>query len=266
MGSDSFTSKTGLQAGFSSSDCDEITDGLWYNRLGGDTMEIAGLQKLTLLDYPGRLAATVFTRGCNFRCPFCHNASLVPDGSAPVMTEEDFFSFLRERQGLIDGVCVSGGEPLLQPDLDHFLARIKALGFLIKLDTNGSDASKLRALAAAGLLDYVAMDIKNAPEKYAGTAGLQGEVPRDVLESVDFLLGGSVDYEFRTTVVKELHTAEDFAAIGKWIRGAKRYFLQNFEDSGHTLQPGLHSVDREEIEAFAAAVRPWVPAVCIRGR
>jgi pyruvate formate lyase activating enzyme len=228
-------------------------------------MNIAGLQKLTLLDYPGRLAATVFTGGCNFRCPFCHNASLVLESAAPaVVSEEEFFAFLGGRQGLLDGVCVSGGEPLLQADLDRFLARIKSLGFSVKLDTNGSDALKLRALVAAGLIDYVAMDIKNAPARYAETAGLQGGMPPDVPESVDFLLGGSVDYEFRTTIVKEFHTAEDLAAIGKWIRGAKRYFLQSFEDRGHTLRPGLHRVEREELESFAAAVRPQVPAVCIR--
>lgn len=229
-------------------------------------MKIAGLQKLTLLDYPGRLAATVFTGGCNFRCPYCHNAPLVLEGGATVIPEEEILSFLRTRKGLLDGVCVSGGEPLLQEDLDRFLSHIKALGFLVKLDTNGSDASKLRALAAAGLLDYVAMDIKNSPERYAETAGIGGTLPPDIPESVDFLLGGSVDYEFRTTVVKEFHTATDLAAVGKWIRGAKRYFLQNFEDRGNTLRSGLHSVEKEELEAFAAAVRPWVPAVRIRGQ
>lgn len=229
-------------------------------------MVLSGLQKMTLLDYPGKIAATVFTGGCNFRCPFCHNASIVLGGSgAETLREEEFFRFLEARRGFLDGVCVTGGEPLLQKDIAGFLARIKDLGFLVKLDTNGSFPTALRALVGAGLADYVAMDIKNSPAKYAETAGTDGDVLPQVRESAAFLLSGPVDYEFRTTVVREFHTKEDFAAIGAWIRGARRYFLQNFADSGGVIRSGLHGVGKEELEAFADVVRPCVPSVQIRG-
>lgn len=228
-------------------------------------MKLSGLQKMTLLDYPGKVAATVFTGGCNFRCPFCHNASLVLDPETDgAMTEEEFFDFLVRRKGRLDGVCVSGGEPLLQPELGAFMARIKALGFLVKLDTNGSFPSKLRELVSGGLIDYVAMDIKNSPAGYAKTAGTVGDVLPQIEKSVDFLLSCPAEYEFRTTVVKEFHTQEDFAAIGRWIRGAKRYFLQNLVDSGGLIQPGLRGVEKAELEAFAEAARKYVPSVQIR--
>lgn len=229
-------------------------------------MILSGLQKMTLLDYPGKIAATVFTGGCNFRCPFCHNASLVLGANgAGRLTQEEFFHFLEERRGLLDGVCVTGGEPLLQEDIAAFLAKIKALGFLVKLDTNGSFPTVLEALVGAGLVDYAAMDVKNSPAKYAETAGTGEDVLPRVRESVAFLLSGPVDYELRTTVVREFHTREDFAAIGEWIRGARRYFLQNFVDSGGLIRPGLHGVGKEELEAFADVVRPYVPSVQIRG-
>ena len=229
-------------------------------------MKIAGLQKMTLLDYPGKVAATVFLSGCNFRCPYCHNASLVLGrGQAPAISQEDFFAFLQTRKGLLDGVCITGGEPLMQSALDPFFEKIKAMGFLLKLDTNGSYPEKLRSLVTGGLVDRVAMDIKNAPAKYAQTAGISSEaiVPR-VQESVDYLLSAPVPYEFRTTVVKSLHTMEDMIAIGQWIAGAEQYFLQNFEDSGDILTPGLQGFTPVEMEAFADALRPYVPAVAVR--
>ena len=192
-------------------------------------MNIQGLQKMTLLDYPGKIAATVFTGGCNFRCPYCHNASLVLHAEdAQDIPEEDFFAFLSKRIGLLDGVCISGGEPLLQEDIRRFISEIKSLGFLVKLDTNGSFPSKLKELVSSGLIDYVAMDIKNFPAGYARTAGTTVDVLSKIEKSVDFLLGNPVKYEFRTTVVKGFHTKEDFIAIGKWIQGAQRYFLQSF--------------------------------------
>ncbi|MFH1879694.1 MAG: anaerobic ribonucleoside-triphosphate reductase activating protein, partial [Bacillota bacterium] len=179
-------------------------------------MKIAGLQKMTLLDYPGKIAATVFLGGCNFRCPYCHNASLVEPGrQAQEIAEDEFFAFLQKRKGLLDGVCVSGGEPLVQDGLEPFFQRIKDLGFLVKLDTNGSYPGKLRQLAGGGLIDYVAMDIKNSPAKYAATAGIAGDVLPDVRESVAYLLAGSAAYEFRTTVVKTMHTMEDIVEIGR---------------------------------------------------
>ena len=229
-------------------------------------MRIAGLQKTTLLDYPGKIAATVFLGGCNFRCPYCHNASLLDvAGRMPEIPEEEFFAFLSKRKGQLDGVCVSGGEPLVHADLEAFLARIKSLGFLIKLDTNGSFPAKLKALVGGGLADAVAMDVKNAPDKYAVTAGAARDILPGVRESVDYLLRDPVAYEFRTTVVQSLHTVEDMAAIGKWLAGARQYFLQNYVDSGDVLQPGLRGASRAELEAFASAVRPYVPNVRIRG-
>ncbi|MFA7672811.1 MAG: anaerobic ribonucleoside-triphosphate reductase activating protein [Clostridia bacterium] len=229
-------------------------------------MNISGLQKITLLDYPGKIAATVFTGGCNFRCPFCHNASLVlhPD-TARNLTEEEFFSFLSKRKGILDGVCISGGEPLIQSQINEFISKIKSLGFLVKLDTNGSFPAKLIELVNKGLIDYVAMDIKNSPTGYAKTIGTTKEVLPQINESVTFLLVDNVEYEFRTTVVKDFHSKEDFTAIGKWIQGAKKYFLQNFIDSGDLIQPGLHGVDITELSAFSDIVREYVPSVQIRG-
>lgn len=228
-------------------------------------MRIAGLLKTTLLDYPGKIAATVFLGGCNFRCPYCHNASLVEmTGRTPDIPEDEFFSFLEKRRGLLDGVCVSGGEPLLQAGLEDFLRKIKALKFYTKLDTNGSIPGKLKALVRDGLIDYVAMDVKNSPAKYGETAGTRADVLPGVEESVAFLLANPVDYEFRTTVAKPLHTAEDLADIGRWLRGAKRYFLQNFEDSGDVLRPGLCGFETAEMEALQSAVLPFVPAVRVR--
>lgn len=229
-------------------------------------MNISGLQKMTLLDYPEKIAATVFTGGCNFRCPFCHNASLVLNaGNAKNISEEEFFNFLAKRKGLLDGVCVSGGEPLLQIEISRFIAKIKSLGFLVKLDTNGSFSSKLKELVGNGLIDYVAMDIKNSPTGYAKTIGTAEEVLSQINESVAFLLADNVEYEFRTTVVKDFHSKEDFVAIGKWIQGARRYFLQNFVDSGDLIQPGLRGVEKTELAAFADIVCEYVPSVQIRG-
>ncbi|OPY61916.1 MAG: Pyruvate formate-lyase 1-activating enzyme [Pelotomaculum sp. PtaU1.Bin065] len=229
-------------------------------------MKISGLQKMTLLDYPGKIAATVFTGGCNFRCPFCHNASIVLDvEKSPYISEEAFFDFLAKRKGFLEGICVSGGEPLLQHEIAEFIAKIKSLGFLVKLDTNGSFPSKLKELIGAKLIDYVAMDIKNSPDSYARTAGTNENVLSRIKESVAFLLAGHVEYEFRTTVVKGFHTKEDFAAIGKWIQGAGMYFLQNFVDSGDLIQPGLQGVKKAELAAFADTVREYVPTVQTRG-
>ncbi len=228
-------------------------------------MRIAGLQKTTLLDYPGKIAATVFLGGCNFRCPYCHNASLVEmTARTPDIPEDEFFAFLKKRRGQLDGVCVSGGEPLVQADLGPFLQAIKDLGFFIKIDTNGSIPGKLKALVGAGLIDYVAMDVKHAPAKYREAAGTAADILPQVQESAAFLLSGAVDYEFRTTVAKPLHTAEDLAEIGRWLRGAERYFLQNFEDSGDVLGPGLQGLEIAEMEALQSAVRPFIPAVRIR--
>ncbi|MBQ2084765.1 MAG: anaerobic ribonucleoside-triphosphate reductase activating protein [Oscillospiraceae bacterium] len=229
-------------------------------------MEIEGLQKLTLLDFPGRVACTVFTPGCNFRCPFCQNASLVID--APVKGAEDvegFFSFLSKRKGILDGVAITGGEPLLQKDIDAFISRIREMGFQVKLDTNGSFPEILEDLIARGLVDYVAVDIKNSRRKYPITSGCSEQQLRKVEQTVELLKRGKVDYEFRTTVVSQFHEQADFTEIGEWIRGARRYFLQKFEDSGEIIQDGLSAVSKEEMELFAQTVRPFVGEVSLRG-
>lgn len=229
-------------------------------------MEIHGFQKMTLLDFPGRVACTVFTAGCNWRCPFCHNALLVtrPDPAA-AWDPAEIFAYLRRRTGLLDGVCVTGGEPLLQPDIEDFLQHIKDMGYAVKLDTNGSRPDRLRALAEAGLVDYVAVDIKNRPEKYAATVGLPDCDLAAVRQTVDYLLTGAVDFEFRTTVVAQFHTVEDIAAIGRWIQGAPRYFLQNFTDSGNLIGEGYSAVPKETLLAMKEAVSPFVGTAEIRG-
>jgi pyruvate formate lyase activating enzyme len=229
-------------------------------------LQIEGLQKLTLLDFPGRVACTVFTPGCNFRCPFCQNASLVinaPQVGAQDM--EEFFSFLSKRRGILDGVAITGGEPLLQKDIDVFITRVRELGFQVKLDTNGSFPDILKDLVARKLVDYVAVDIKNSPEKYVMTSGCAPAMADRVRETVSFLLTDAVDYEFRTTVVSNFHEADDFRKIGEWIKGAKRYFLQKFEDSGEIIESGLSAVSKEEMELFAETVRPYVSEVSLRG-
>ena len=229
-------------------------------------MQIHGFNKTTLLDYPEHIAATVFTGGCNFRCPFCHNGELVLDpGCQPLIPEEEVLSYLKKRQGILQGVCVTGGEPLLRPGLEALLEEIKALGFPIKLDTNGSHPQLLARLRSLGLVDYAAMDIKNSPERYGETAGVPGLDLGPIRESVSWLLEGHVDYEFRTTVVRQFHDSASFRAIGPWISGARRYFLQAFIDRDTVLRPGLSAWSREEMEGFAALVRPWVPAVELRG-
>lgn len=225
-------------------------------------MRIGGIQKLTLLDFPGHVACTVFLQGCNFRCPFCHNSSLVFGTDA--IPEDEVLRFLNTRQGLLDGVAITGGEPLLTAELPDFLRNIKALGYKTKVDTNGSFPEKLRSLIDEGLVDYVAMDIKNSPGKYAETAGADGMLDA-VRQSVEILKNGTIPYEFRTTVVDELHETSDFEAIGKWLAGAQRYFLQGFVDSGDILRPGLHAASKEKMEQCLAIASQYIPGSQIRG-
>ena len=228
-------------------------------------MRIDGLQTLTLLDYPGKVACTVFTSGCNMRCPFCHNASLVCGEVPPFMEKEEFFAFLKKRTGVLDGVCVTGGEPLLQEGLIPFLLEVKEKGFTTKLDTNGLLHDRLRAVVEAGAVDYVAMDIKNCKARYAETAGVPGLDLAPIEKSVQFLMEGSVDYEFRTTVVKELHNKADFDEIGRWLKGAKRYFLQSFKDSGDILSPGLSPMEKADLLEIRDRLRADIPVVELRG-
>lgn len=229
-------------------------------------MIIHGFQKMTLLDYPGRVACTVFTAGCNFRCPFCHNAGLVTriDGAERI-GEQDILSYLLKRKGILDGVCITGGEPTLQRDLADFIRRIRELGYAVKLDTNGADPATLCSLIDQGLLDYVAMDIKNSPTRYAETVGLPHFDLAPVRESVALLLGGRVDFEFRTTVTDELHTPQDIGEAAAWIAGAPRYFLQPFVDSGNLIGDGLHAPSAQKLEEMLASARRYLPVADIRG-
>jgi len=227
-------------------------------------MNIAGLQKMTLLDYPGKIACTVFLPGCNLRCPFCHNASLVlPERLQPQLTQDALLEFLRTRTRKLDGVCVTGGEPTLHHDLPELLRQIRSLGFSVKLDTNGTRPQMLQAILEEGLVDYVAMDIKNSPVSYAETCG-GADVLSDVQESIRLLMNGTVDYEFRTTVLHPWHTPETLADIGRWIPGAKRYFIQAFVDSGDLIGTG-EALTEPELQALLLAVQPFIPNTQLRG-
>lgn len=229
-------------------------------------MVIYGLQKLSLLDFPGKTACTVFTGGCNWRCPFCHNASLVTAlNTVEPVPEEEFFAFLNKRKGILDGVCITGGEPLLQPDIINFIKKIREFGYSIKLDTNGSFPDKLKEVVNSGLVDYVAMDIKNSPDNYPLTTGISDVDMTNIYESAEFLMSGKVDYEFRTTVVKELHSQADFEKISEWLKGAKQLFLQSFTDSGDILGGTFSAHSKSELEKFKSILEKNISYVSIRG-
>lgn len=229
-------------------------------------MQIHGFNKLTLLDYPGHLAAVIFLGGCNMRCPFCQNTSLVQNPFAqPTIPREEVLALLKKRKNILEGVCISGGEPTLYPDLPDLIREIKALGFHIKLDTNGSNPNMIKSLVNEKLIDYIAMDIKNSKEKYALTSGIPEINIKQVEDSVTFLLTSMIPYEFRTTIVKEFHTMEDMLSIGEWIQGAKAYYLQSFQDSGDILMAGLSSHNKETLIQFSNLVTPYVDQVSLRG-
>ena len=229
-------------------------------------MRICGLQKLAMVDFPGKLAATVFTGGCNLRCPFCHNALLVTRlAESPSLSEEDILSFLDSRKNLLDGMVLSGGEPLMQPGCTDFLQKVRDLGLSIKVDTNGCYPEVLRDILNRGLVDYVAMDIKNRREKYAETVGIPNFDLSPIEESIQILKTSGVDHEFRTTVVQELHTADDIRAIAQWVQGAPTYALQKFVDSGNLISTGLHSPESLALEGFARTAAPFFKQVLVRG-
>lgn len=229
-------------------------------------MKIHGMIKTSLLDYPDRVACTIFLGGCNFRCPYCHNASLVlsPE-KIPTIPEEEVFSHLKKRRGILDGVCITGGEPTLRQDLPEFLGKIKELGYPIKLDTNGSNPSMLRSLAKQQLIDYVAMDIKHSQEHYADVCCAPGFSIGPIEESASFLLSGQIPYEFRTTVVRELHSPEDFQSIGAWIAGARAYYLQPYRESEQVIHPVFTSYSTKELERIRSSLTQYLPHVEIRG-
>lgn len=228
-------------------------------------MLIKGFQKLTLLDFPGKTACTVFTGGCNFRCPFCHNVGLVTRMDAEIITENEVFEHLKKRHGILDGIAITGGEPLLQGDIEEFLEKVRKLDYAIKLDTNGSFPEKLENIIKNGLCDYVAMDIKNSKEKYAETVGIKNFDIRDIEKSVEILKNGKVPFEFRTTITKNFHTIIDIENIGKWINGTENYYLQNFVDSGNLIDSNVEGVSKEEMKEMLEVARKYVPTAEIRG-
>lgn len=231
---------------------------------------ICGLQKMTLLDYPGKIACTVFLGGCNFRCPFCHNSELFMGKPEKRMEDGEFFGFLKSRKGLLDGVCVSGGEPTLYKELPEFMARIKEMGFLVKLDTNGYRPEVVKALAEKGLVDYIAMDVKNSPAMYAQTVGLETVDLTKIEETLRFLLRGKVDYELRTTLVAQLHSEASIQDMGVWLGGLvpgvkpKKLFLQQFVDRDTVLFGNLSAPETEDTRAFAKILEPFADTVAIR--
>ena len=228
-------------------------------------MQIHGFNKTTLLDFPGHLASTVFTGGCNMRCPYCQNADLVLNPmSQPLISEEVVFDHIKKRKGIIEGVCITGGEPTLQKDLEDFIKRLKELGVMVKLDSNGYRPEVLKRLMENGLLDYVAMDIKSSLDDYHTVAGVKLDTSL-IKESIDLLKNGPIDYEFRTTVVKELHSKETFEKIGELLSGAKQYFLQGYIDSERVIERRFSSYTKEELETFVAILKKTIKNVSIRG-
>ncbi len=230
-------------------------------------MLIGGIQKLTLLDYPSKVAATIFTVGCNFRCPFCHNAPLVNKVEKNCFIDEDeILSFLNKRVGILDGVVITGGEPTLMTDLPEFISKIKALGYKVKLDTNGTNPEMLEYLINNKMIDYVAMDIKNCLEKYPETAGVDDSFDLGAVKrSAEMLMQNAVDFEFRTTVVSPYHTEEDFERIGQWLAGEEKFYLQAFVDSGNLVGDGVYVVTKEKMVSFCNVLKQYVENAQIRG-
>lgn len=227
-------------------------------------MNITGFDKLSLLNFPGRVACTVFTPGCNFKCPFCHNASIVFDKYKKI-DEQGVFDFLKERAGIIEGVCVTGGEPLIQPGLEVFLKKIKDMGLEVKVDTNGYMPERLESLIKNKLVDYVAMDIKNSDEKYAKTNGTPCFDINKINKSIEILKKSDIEYEFRTTLVREFHESEDIEKMCKKIEGAKHYYLQNFTDSGDVIQKNLHGLSYDRLNEFLCVAKNYIKSAELRG-
>ncbi len=229
-------------------------------------MVIAGLEKMSLVDYDGYVSATIFTAGCNFKCGFCHNAPLVIDcNNLPIIPEEEVLSYLKKRTGVLDAVCISGGEPTLQKDLPFFIEKVKNLGYKVKLDTNGTNPELIKTLFSNKLCDYFAMDIKNDKSSYAKIIGFDKFDTVKIEKSVEFFLSNKVDYEFRTTLVKEFHKTENIALIGEWIKGANKYFLQKFKDGDNCILSGFSAVENQKVLEFLDILRKNIPNTFLRG-
>jgi len=226
-------------------------------------MRIQDIQKLTLLDFPGRVACTVFTAGCNLRCPFCHNATLVLGDAGEGMTEDEVLSFLKKRKGVLDGICITGGEPLLNADIGDFIKKVREIGYAVKLDTNGTFPERLEKLLGEGLLDYVAMDVKSADDTYANLCGVKVDMAK-IHRSIDLSKNSGVAHEFRTTAVKDLHKPQDFTVIARLL-GDERYFIQCFKDSGYILSDGCEAFSKPELEEILAEVKKYTPRAELRG-
>lgn len=227
-------------------------------------MKICGLNKTTLLDYPGCVAATIFVGGCNFRCPFCHNGDLVlHSGKMDSYSQEEIFTFLKKRKNVLEGVCVTGGEPTLCKELPEFIGEIKKLGYKVKLDTNGSNPEMLKELVENDVVNYVAMDIKAPMENYDKVSGMTVDVKK-IEQSVALLKNGKVPYEFRTTVVKELHTKEDFEKIGQWLMGAERYYLQSYQETDKNISKGYSALAKDELLEIAELLKKYIKNVELR--
>lgn len=229
-------------------------------------MQINGLEKMSLVDYDGKVSATVFTGGCNFKCPFCHNSPLVLDfNNLPLLPESSVLEYLKKRKGILDGVCISGGEPTLQKDLTCFIEKVKNLGYAIKLDTNGTNPDLIKILNENGLVDYFAMDIKNDREHYANIIGFDSFDTAKVEKSVQYFLSGKADYEFRTTLIKEYHKEDNIELIGEWLKGAKKYFLQKFKDTGSCIKGGLSPIDENTVVLYKGILDKYIANVNLRG-
>ena len=231
------------------------------------SLSIKGLQKTTLVDYPNKVACTIFLPRCNFRCGFCHNKDLVlnPD-SLPTISEEELLNFLKEKKKWLDGICVTGGEPLLHKELLDFLPKVKELNYLVKIDTNGTNPNLLKQLIDKKLVDFIAMDLKNSLEKYDETTASKVNID-EIKESVDIIKNSGIDYEFRTTVVPGLHKKEDIKKIGEWLKGSKKFAIQNFKPAKEVIDSKyetMESFKKEELEEFKEILKNYINEVEIR--
>lgn len=227
-------------------------------------MKIGGMMNLTLLDYPDKVACTVFTTGCNLRCPFCHNNTLVHGNDGRQIAANEVLSFLKKRRNVLEGVCLTGGEPLIQSGVEEFLREVKAMGYAVKLDTNGAYPDRLKALIDAGLIDYVAMDVKNSRERYFETAGCNVDIGA-IEQSVELLKGGATDYEFRTTVTGNYHDEQSIEAMAKWLQGDSKYYLQKFVNSGDLIDASTSGCDEDTMRKYLQIVRNYLPNAELRG-